>query len=233
MGDYVSAEKAADSCLKIQPDLLDYNNVTITTGTAVTFGLNGRNNPEVIYMANPFLTQLFNWYHADTTLLRSYEPNDIRLNAYFTDTTASILNVSFKGSYKGNSITSYFCGLATDEIYLNRAESRARNQHTQAALDDLNLLRKARFTKAAYTPLQSSDNAQVMTWILAERRKELVMRSTRWADIRRLNKETKYETTLVRILNDQRFELAPGSSKWVWPLPIEAISNGGYNQNPR
>ena len=131
-------------------DLLDYNTVTLTAGTIVTFGLNGKNNPEVIYMASPFFTQLFNWYHADTTLLRSYEKGDIRTKAYFSDTTASVLNVVFKGSYKGNAPTAYFGGLATDEVYLNRAESRARNQNTQGALDDLNLLRKARFTTAAY-----------------------------------------------------------------------------------
>jgi tetratricopeptide (TPR) repeat protein len=233
MGDYASAEKATDNCLKIQSDLLDFNTVALTAGNTLTFGLNGKKNPEVIYMAVPFLTQLFNWYHADTTLVRSYEQNDIRLKAYFSDTTTSIANVVFKGSYKGNTLTSYFCGFATDEVYLNRAESRARNQNTPGALDDLNLLRKARFTNAAYAPLQSTDNGQVMQWILAERRKELVLRSTRWADLRRLNKEPQYATTLIRILNDQRFELAPGSLKWVWPLPIEAITNGGYNQNPR
>jgi len=237
-GDYVSAEKAADSCLKIQPGLLDFNTLTIpTVATSPTFSayMFGANNPEMIYMANPYLTQLFSWYHADTTLLRSYEPDDIRLKAYFSDTTtsASANAIAFRGSYVGNSMTTYFCGLATDEIYLNRAECRARNQNTQGALDDLNLLRKARFTTGTYVPLQSTDVNQVMQWVLAERRKELVMRGTRWADLRRLNKETKYAATLVRVLNDQRYELAPGSPKWVWPLPIEAISNGGYTQNPR
>ena len=72
-----------------------------------------------------------------------------------------------------------------------------------------------------------------MNWILAERRKELVMRGTRWADLRRLNKEPKYATTLVRDLDAEQYELKPGSPKWVWPLPIEAIDNGGYDQNPR
>jgi tetratricopeptide (TPR) repeat protein len=231
LGEYVAAEKSANECLKIQGALLDYNTVTLTPGTTVTFGLNGKNNPEVIYMARPFFTQLFNWYHADTTLLRTYEKGDIRTKALFSDTATSILNVVFKGSYKGDA--SYFGGLATDEVYLNRAESRARNQNTQGALDDLNLLRKARFTAATYSQLHSSDNEQVMRWVLAERRKELVMRGTRWADLRRLNKEPKYATTLLRILNNQRFELKPGDLKWTWPLPLEAIQNGGYTQNPR
>lgn len=232
MGDYAAAEKSADECLKIQNGLLDYNTITLTAGTTSTFGLNGKNNPEVIYMAVQFFTQLFNWYHADTTLLRSYEKGDIRLKALFSDTTV-IVNSVFKGSYKGNLPSNYFGGLATDEVYLNRAESRARNQNTQGALDDLNLLRKARFTAATYVKLESNDNEQVMRWVLAERRKELVMRGTRWADLRRLNKEPKYATTLLRVLNGERFELKPGDLKWTWPLPLEAIQNGGYTQNPR
>lgn len=233
MGNYTAAEKAADESLKIQNTLLDYNTVTITAGNTLTFGLNAKNNPEVIYMSTPYLTQLFSWYHADTTLLRSYKNGDIRLKAYFSDTTASIQNVVFKGSYKGGTLTSYFCGLATDEVYLNRAESRARNQNTAGALADLNLLRRARFTTATYVDLQSTNNDEVMTWILAERRRELVMRGTRWSDLRRLNKEAKYAKTLVRDLAPQHFELKPGDNKWVWPLPLEAIQNGGYTQNPR
>lgn len=233
MGDYITAEKSADECLKLQNGLLDYNTVTLTAGNTVTFGLNGKNNPEVIYMATSLFTQLFNWYHADTTLLRSYEIGDIRTKAYFSDTTTSILNVVFKGSYKGSSATAYFGGLATDEVYLNRAESRVRNQNIAGALDDLNLVRRSRFTPATYSQLQSNDTEEVMHWVLAERRKELIMRGTRWADLRRLNKESKYATTLIRVLNDQRFELKPGDLKWTWPLPLEAIQNGNYTQNPR
>lgn len=235
MGDYKNAETAADNCLQLQNELLDFNSLDIATTNQVTFGLNGLDNPEVIYMATSFFTQLFNWYHADTTLLKSYQPGDLRYTAYYynPDSTASIQNVTFKGSYKGSNLTTYFCGLATDEIYLNRAESRARNNNLPGALEDLNLLRKARYKAAAYEPLESSDLDEVMNWILEERRKELVMRGTRWADLRRLNKEPKYATTLVRELDAERFELTPESPKWVWPLPIEAIDNGGYDQNPR
>ena len=235
MGDYTKAELAADRCLALNDELLDYNSLALTNTNKVSFGLNGAGNPEVIYMATSFFTQLFNWYHADTTLLKSYDSGDIRYGAYYynPDSTVSIANVTFKGSYKGSTLTTYFCGLATDEVLLNRAESRARNNKLSGALEDLNYLRKHRYTQEAYEPLESSDQDEVMSWILSERRKELVMRGTRWADLRRLNKESKYATTLVRDLENEHYELKPESDKWVWPLPIEAISNGGYTQNPR
>lgn len=235
MGDYLAAEKAADDCLSIQNTLLNFNNIPITAGTVSTFAPNGKDNPEIIYMSSSFLANLLNWYHPDTTLVRSYAPGDLRLKIYFQDTLITKVKdlTVFKGNYKGTAASTSFCGLAIDEIYLNRAESRARNQDIAGALADLNLLRQSRYKPETYKLLTSSDYEQVMEWILDERHKELVMRSTRWSDLRRLNKESKYAITIVRQLDGDRYELKPNSPKWTWPILMEAINNGGYPQNPR
>jgi hypothetical protein len=172
-----------------------------------------------------------NFFNADTTLLKLYVNGDLRFKAYYL-LSASTGRYSFKGSYKGN--TTYFAGLATDEVYLNRAECLARLNQPAAALDDLNKLRKSRFTPAAYVALQSTDAQQVLDWVIAERRIELIMRGTRWPDLRRLNKEARYATTLTHVLDGVSFQLKPDNiNKWTWPLPVEAISNGGLVQNPR
>lgn len=230
MGDYAKSKNYADKCLQLQNDLIDFNTLSFTT--ANTFPANGKGNAEVILLDNAAsVTMNNNFFNADTTLLKSYAAGDLRYKAYYL-VNATTKRVTFKGSYKGN--TSYFAGLATDEIYLNRAECLARLNEPAAALDDLNKLRQSRFTPDTYAALESTDAQQVLDWVIAERRIELVMRGTRWPDLRRLNKETRYSTTLKRVLEGVTYELNPGNThKWTWPLPVEAVENGGLTQNPR
>jgi len=231
MGDYPKAKEYADKCLAIQSGLIDYNSLNLTATN--TFPTNGVGNPEVIFMEGAaFVIITSNFFNPDTTLLKSYANGDIRYKAYFNVVTSPTgTKINFKGSYKGS--TSYYSGLATDEVYLNRAECLARSNKPAEALADLNKLRKNRFTPATYVALQSTDAQQVLDWIVTERRIELIMRGTRWSDLRRLNKEPRYATTLKRVLDTQTFELKPNDQRWTWPLPVEAIENGGYTQNPR
>lgn len=230
MGEYEKSKDYADKCLQLQDALIDFNTLSFTT--ANTFPANGKGNVEVILLDNAASVIMNNnYFNADTVLLQGYANDDLRLKAYFL-VNATTGRVTFKGSYKGN--TSYFSGLATDEIYLNRAECLARLNDAGGALNDLNKLRKARFTPAAYTELQSEDAQEVLDWVIAERRIELVMRGTRWPDLRRLNKEARYATTLKRLLDGVSYELRPDNiNKWTWPLPVEAVQNGGLTQNPR
>lgn len=233
MGDYTQARENADRCLQITNKLINFN--TLSFAANFTFPVHGANNAEVIFMNSAYIfsinsssatgTSLFN---ADSGLFKSYTTGDLRFNAYWAK--SGTRNI-FKGSYKGTA--AYFTGLATDEVYLNRAECLARENKLAEALADLNKLRQNRFTPAAYAPLASNDAQQVLDWVITERRIELVCRGTRWDDLRRLNKEPRYATTIVRQLGAKRYELKPGDLKWTWPLPVEAISNGGYQQNPR
>lgn len=233
MGDYTKARESADRCLLINDKLTNFNTLSFTG--SFTFPVNGTNNQEVLFMNSAYIfsinsssatgTSLFN---ADSVLFKSYSPGDLRFNAYWGK--SGVRNI-FKGSYKGTAAP--FTGFATDEVYLNRAECLAREKKTAAALADLNKLRQNRFTPATYVELESNDEQEVLDWVIAERRKELVCRGTRWDDLRRLNKEPRYATTLERQLGDKHYELKPGSLKWTWPLPVEALSNGGYQQNPR
>jgi len=230
MGDYAKAKDYADKCLAIQNALINYNSLIIPATNTFTFPASGVGNAEIIFMeAAAFVGITNNLFNADSTLLKKYVNGDLRNKAFFIPVGTKI---NFKGSYKG-SLTSYYAGLATDEVYLNRAECLARTSKPAEALADLNKLRQNRFTPATYVPLQSVDAQQVLDWVVAERRIELIMRGTRWSDLRRLNKEPRYATTLKRVLDSQTFELKPNDQRWTWPLPVEAIENGGYTQNPR
>jgi len=224
-GDYTKAYTYADSCLRLNGKLMDYNQ--LTAGSTVAFK---RFNDEVIFhtvlSSAPVL--LAPRYLIDTVLYASYDANDLR-KALFFKKAATKPYYNFNGSYDGT--TALFNGPAVDELYLIRAEAAARTDKPEAALADLNLLRKNRYSSASYVPLASSDAAEVLGWVLAERRKELVLRGQRWTDLRRLNKETAYQKTVVKIINGQRYELPLGDGRYVWPIPRSVVAETGIAQN--
>src|SRR5690606_4337496 len=106
----------ADSCLSIQSDLLDFNQLDTLADNAF-----GTLNKEVLFTA---LLTTYPLAHepararVDTALISSYLPGDLRLPIFFT--TRSDSSWQFKGSYEGSNY-GVFAGLATDEVYLNKA----------------------------------------------------------------------------------------------------------------
>ncbi|SEN20793.1 SusD family protein [bacterium A37T11] len=229
MGDYVSAAGYAADCLSQQNMLINYQ--TLSKDSNTPFPAYAEGNEEVIllsYTANiPIVAS--SRFNADTTLLALYQSGDLR-NAIFyrTNTDGRIL---FKGSYAGSAY--YFTGLSTSEVWLISAECHARLGQLGKAMNDINTLRKTRFSPEQYVPLEAADEQQALRLVLEERRLELVMRGTRWEDLRRLNNEPAFAKTLVRQVNDQRYELLPNSPRYVWPLPDDAINFGHLTQNPR
>ena len=125
-----------------------------------------------------------------------------------------------------------FTGIATDEVYLTRAESYARAGNKTAALADLNTLLQARMKTGTFIPVAANSAAEALTIILQERRKELLMRCTRWMDIKRLNKEGA-AITLKRILNNQVYLLPPNDLRYAMAIPEYIIDITGMPQNPR
>ncbi len=228
MGEYAEAYRFADACIGVFDQLLDFNGLD---GESV-FEAYGANNPEMIFYAVcqgnlSYLRLLaFNYSNPDTTLMASYADDDLRGRFYFSTDGLGIKRYS--GSYDGSTPYNYFTGLAVDEMYLVRAESAVRTGNPQQAWNDLNALRKNRFNTGSDFGNMPADAETLLRMILEERRKELVFRGTRWEDIRRLNKEDRYQITLTRILGDQIYRLEPGSPRFIWPLPVEALMFGGY-----
>ena len=73
-----------------------------------------------------------------------------------------------------------------------------------------------------------------LTQILTERRKELVHRGCRWTDLRRLNMDPRFATTLTRTLLGATYTLPPNDSRYTLQIPsyIITASNGSITQNP-
>jgi hypothetical protein len=163
----------------------------------------------------------------DTNLYKSYDRNDLRRVLYFTLNSAGI---TFKGGYHGTIFS--FTGLATDEMYLVRAECRARAGDVNGAMNDLNKLLFQRWKTGTFTPYTASTPEQALDKILIERRKEMPCRGVRWTDIRRLNQENA-GITPKRILNNLEFTLPVNSPLYVLPIPPDAVQLGHYEQNER
>ena len=232
MGHYDESRKYADSCLYLFSNLIDYS----TLNPAAPFPI-GKYNDEIIYHCTIASYAAFKNTRLiiDPSFYQSFtaENNDLRTNIFFTTVAG---NKTFKGSYFGSS--TFFGGLATDEIYLNRAECLARQGKLTEALLDLNTLLKSRWKKntdgtSTYVDKIALSKDHTLNLILLERRKELCFRGLRWTDLRRLNKETPFMTTITRSFDGTTYTLLPNSSKYIFPIDNKEILLGGILQNPR
>ncbi|MDR6786473.1 hypothetical protein ABIE26_005340 [Pedobacter africanus] len=229
MGDYGKAADYASQSLSLHSTLNDLN--TFNLSNRFTFPTDAELNPEILFatgisgIAILTVTRI----NIPASLVNSYQSTDLRKQAYFFNNTDG--RILPKGSYKG--ATTCFTGLATDEVWLILAESLARTGQVPKAMETLNTLRKTRYNKTGYADLITTDATTALNHILTERKKELLLRGTRWEDLRRLNKEPDYATTLTRIVNGTTYTLPPNDSRYTWPIPDNEIALSNFQQNPR
>ncbi|GGH66696.1 hypothetical protein HNQ91_001822 [Filimonas zeae] len=229
MEEYVKAGMYADSCLKHYHALLDYAMLD-TIGTTPAFT---RFNDEVVFTAVTNSTYALNpgIAHIDTMLYRSYASGDLRKQLFFKNNVGA--EAFYRGGYDGTNTNQLFIGLAIDEVYLVRAECYARAGIVQAAMDDLNTLLIKRWN-ASFVPYTASDADDALRKILTERRKELIFRTSRWTDLRRLNKDSRFAKTLTRSRNTMPYTpLPPNDVRYTLLIPQEVIGTSGIAQNER
>src|SRR5690606_14349628 len=104
------------------------------------------------------------------------------------------------------------------EIFLIKAESEARNGKLESAAQTLVQLLEKRFVQGSVINVEPFDQDELIKRILEERRKELVWRSLRWNDLKRLNREGR-NIVLYRELGSHRDKLEPNSTKYIFPIP--------------
>lgn len=233
--DYSNAELNADTCLNLYNKLIDYNTISKTATTP--FGIN---HDEQIYAkaATPDAAYTSSGTNASIDmmpeLISLYEANDLRLVIYFNKQSDGTYDM--KRSYNG--ANNPFVGLATDEVYLIKAECLARRSEPVMAMTFLNQLKIKRWNPNATSPakpyqnMTASNSTDALSKVLLERRKELVWRGLRWDDIRRLNKEGA-NITLTRTINGQTYTLTPNDVRYVFPIPDNEINLSGIQQNQR
>ena len=226
MSDYELAGKYADSSLQLNQTLIDFN--TLNSSLSYPFQ---RFNQETIFSSVVQGTGTFfpTNYRVDSLLYQSFDTNDLRRVIYFVSNGPG--TVGFKGSYDGTNVP--FNGLATDEMYLIRAESEARAGLKDSAMADLNKLLSTRWKAGTFVPLIANNSDEALNIILTERRKELILRGTRWFDLRRLNQETRFAKTLIRVQNGITYTLPANDPRYTFLIPTQVIALTGMQQNVR
>lgn len=230
MGAYPLAGVYADSALGLYSTLVDYN--TVSEQSYLPFPAL---NAEVLYQSH-FLTYTqalaaiaFQGCVVDSMLYESYGAGDLRRELFYLINGKGQPNM--KGGYAG--MIYPFSGLATDELYLIRAECAAWAGRTDDALADLNTLLKNRWQQGSFTPVTALTASEARDTILVERRKELAFRGLRWTDLRRLNREGR-NTPMTRWLNGTQYQLAPNSPRYTLPIPPDVLQfNPDMKQNSR
>jgi len=229
---YGSAELYADSTLTLNSKLIDYNTVSKTATSPFA-----ANNDESIFSTGAVFEAYGSIYpgSANTAvtvnpeLIGLYAPTDLRLTTFFRQNTTTG-KLYMRRSYLPQSRP--YTGLATDEIYLIKAECLSRRGNAEEALNWLNRLLKNRFAPGNFIPVEELSASAALQRIMTERRKELVGRTLRWTDLKRLNREGA-NITLTRDLNGMTYTLPPNDPRYVFPIPDDEIALSGIQQNIR
>ena len=223
MGDSVDVGLYADSALQLYSTLMDYNTVPYISNF----------NAETVYTSidgSGTVGSTFGPWTVDSSFVNLYDNNDLRKTLFFTN-NAFVGGYAFIGDYTGNYS---FTGIAVDELYLLRAESYARQGNINAAMSDLNTLLVKRYVTGTFTPRTATSASDALGQVLTERRKELLMRGERWTDLRRLNTDPRFATTLTRSLLGVTYTLPPNDDRYTLQVPdyVIAASNGSITQTP-
>ena len=213
---YTRAGLYADSCLQLKNTLLNYNALSATASFPVT-----QFNTEVIFHSSGTYSPLSNTRaKIDSLLYASYEADDVRRKVFFKSNNNG--TYGFKGNYSGSS--SLFYGLAVDEMYLTKAECLARAGQYPEAMDVLNTLMEKRWRSGMFIRFTAANAETALNSILAERRKELLMRGIRWMDIKRLNREGA-NINIKRVLDNREYTLPPNDNRYALPIPSYIINH--------
>jgi len=225
MGEYTKSLEAAEKSLNIKSDLMDYNELDIASINSFS-----RFNRETIFYSfmAPYLYQFEDVVRVDPVLYRTYEENDLRKHLYYVERANF---VEFKGSYTGT--IEHFSGLSVDQVMLTRAECLARLGREAESLEVLNKLISTRWKTGEFVGLSPIAGKNTLDLVLEERRKSLVFRGVRWADLKRLNLDPRYAKDLHRVVNGKEYKLPAGSPKYAFPLSAQEINLTGMEQNPR
>jgi starch-binding outer membrane protein, SusD/RagB family len=233
MRKYEDCLKYSDSCLQINNKLMDYANDSdiFQSGTNRV----KRFNKEVLIdgYASSNSSALLGGSRAriDSNLYNSFVDDDCRKTVFFLQNSgANQGTFRFRGGYMNGGAV--FTGIATDEVYLMRAECLARQGDASLAMNDLNALLIKRWKSGTFQPFVETAPEGALSRILIERRKELIFRGVRWMDIKRFNKDG-INIILQRKIGNVDFILLANDPRFALAIPEDVILMSGLQQNYR
>lgn len=161
-----------------------YNHNTVNPGYPTTV-----NDLENVYsknMANGFITATQTLVYITPETAALFGPTDFRFTRYFANSFTFPNGVKL---YRRGSTTVSFWGLRVPELYLFRAEVKARANDIAGAVADLETLRKNRMP-VADAPVPAAAQASslaLLKFVMEERIREFAVTGYRWYDMRRLS----------------------------------------------
>ncbi|HKJ49366.1 MAG TPA: RagB/SusD family nutrient uptake outer membrane protein [Christiangramia sp.] len=219
-GNYEEAEQYATLTIE-NPDYAlngNYNDIYETEGSAEAIfelefnEIDGNSLTEYFSVSPPEVSANYEDFYAGMS-----DDDDPRGDLYFDD--GRVVFVDKYGlndaTVDGNAII-----IKLSEVYLIRAEARARMGEFELALEDLNTVRTRSLSSMPIALEEVSDFQSFTDVLLEERARELAFEGHRWFDIVRLGRAES-------ILGIESF-------RTVYPIPQReiAISGGTLVQNP-
>ena len=136
-------------------------------------------------------TQTLVWLTPEAAAL--FGPTDVRLAKWYTNTTTLTNGVKL---IRRGATTVSFWGVRVPELYLFRAEMKARANDLSGAVSDLEYLRQNRMPAAdAKVPAAAqASKMALLQFILEERIREFAVTGYRWYDMRRLSSDPLFPT---------------------------------------
>ncbi|QIH33835.1 RagB/SusD family nutrient uptake outer membrane protein [Sphingobacterium sp. DR205] len=229
MQDYMRAYAYSDSALRLNSLIMDFNELDPASSQPIA-----RFNREVLFSATTAFASILSQTNCrvDSILVKKYLPGDLRKGVFFQAASENNNSYLFKGSYDGSD-GGIFVGLTTVENLLIHAESAVRIGKTAEALSSLNKLLENRWSQGEFSPVTENNVDNLLQIILLERRKELLFKGLRWADLKRLNLDQRFKTPLTRTISNLTYKLEPNSLKYAVKIPKKVIDYSGMSQNPR
>lgn len=230
--DYPNASKFAALALQnTSASMINYNSVP----SPGVYSL----DPDAIYLRQA--TENFFEFPADTSLLKYYNKNDLRLRDFFQDLTGSGFSASslitrgdtyyyFSGSL---GLPNNF-GTSVAEMKLIIAEAAARDNDLTTALQQLNGVRSNRISKTAYQPYIYTNQDSVLNKVLIERQLEMPFNGLRWFDMRRLDAEDRMPVVKRYDGSGNTAATLPQhSARYTLQIPVQVMTyHPDWPQNP-
>ncbi|MFD2035476.1 RagB/SusD family nutrient uptake outer membrane protein [Belliella marina] len=217
MNDFAKAQTYSEKAMESGVNLLDFETLNPNLNYPVPLA-----NSEVIYHSNAFQFGfgINRETRIDTSLYNSYDELDLRKKVFFVRRNNDAIN--FRGSFSGT--FHLFGGLTDAELLLISAESKARQGNLKGAAGDVYMLLESRYEKGAISMDEILEVSDMLSFVLGERKKELVFRGLRWSDLKRFALLNPNDVDLKRVLGDEVFVFDPKPENFVFPIPEEEIN---------
>jgi len=227
--------------------LYDYNVTFATGGAFLPVSIFGPSQPTIVNNQEVLLgKQVSNGWasysNAELVLAPAtfnlYNPSDLRLNFFSTTPYAAPAYPAGLRKRSGPGIA--LLGIGLPDIYLLRAECKARLNDLAGAVTDLQTLRSRRMpaSVSAVPANIAGQQTLLIRYVIEERRREFAVIGNRWFDMRRLSVDPIFaaDTYTHTLLSDTgtptaTYTLSP--DRYVLRLPAKVINqNPGMQDNP-